>query len=72
VALAARACEAAASHGHTRVVLVGDLSFFGRNGFEAAAPGRIRLPGPADPKRILIRALAAGAWDGVEGDVTLP
>ncbi|HEY5409651.1 MAG TPA: N-acetyltransferase [Caulobacteraceae bacterium] len=71
-ALAARACEAAAEQGHARVVLAGDLSFFERIGFEAPAPGRIRLPGPADPRRILIRALTAGAWDEVEGEVTLP
>ncbi len=72
VALAARACDAAAGHGHARIVLVGDLSFFERIGFTVSAPGCIRLPGPADPRRVLIRALAAGAWEGVEGDVTLP
>lgn len=71
-ALAERACAAAAEQGHARVVLVGDLSFFERIGFEASASGRVRLPGPADPRRVLIRALVAGAWDGVEGDVTLP
>ena len=71
VALSAKACEAAAA-GHQRVVLVGDLSFFQRIGFEALEPGRIRMPGPADPRRILVRALRPGAWDGVEGEVTLP
>ena len=70
--LAARACDAAAEAGHARVVLVGDVSFFGRLGFEVSPPGAIRMPGPADPGRILIRALAPGAWDGVEGVVTLP
>ncbi len=70
--LSARACEAAAAAGHARVVLVGDLGFFERIGFEAPAPGRIRRPGPADPRRILVRALQPGAWDGVEGEVTLP
>ena len=70
--LSARACEAAATAGHARVVLVGDLGFFERIGFEAPEPGRIRMPGPADPRRILVRALKPGAWDGVEGEVTLP
>jgi predicted N-acetyltransferase YhbS len=70
--LAARACDAAAEAGHERVVLVGDLDFFGRLGFEALGPGRIRMPGPADPRRILVRALTPGAWDGVEGLVALP
>ncbi len=70
--LAARACEAAAEAGHARVVLVGDLGFFERFGFEALEPGRIRMPGPADPRRILVRALKPGAWEGVEGEVALP
>jgi predicted N-acetyltransferase YhbS len=70
--LAARACEAAAEAGHARVVLVGDLRFFEKIGFQALAPGRIRMPGPADPGRILVRALTPGAWDGVEGEVALP
>ncbi len=71
-ALSARACEAAAAAGHARIVLVGDLGFFERIGFEAPGAGRMRLPGPADPRRILVRALRPGAWDGVEGEVTLP
>lgn len=70
--LSAQACEAAAAAGHARVVLVGDLGFFERIGFEALGPGRIRMPGPADPRRILVRALRPGAWEGVEGEVTLP
>ena len=70
--IAERACEAAAAAGHSRVVLVGDLGFFERIGFEIAPPGRVRLPGPADPRRILVRALRPGAWDGVEGEVALP
>ncbi len=70
--LAGRACEAAASAGHSRVVLVGDLGFFERLGFEAATPGSIRMPGPADARRILVRALTPGAWEGVAGEATLP
>ena len=71
-ALAGRACTAAAEAGHERIVLVGDLGFFERTGFEALEPGRIRLPGPADPRRVLVKALRPGAWDGVEGEVALP
>ncbi|HEX4098020.1 MAG TPA: N-acetyltransferase [Caulobacteraceae bacterium] len=71
-ALSAHACDAAASAGHARVVLVGDMAFFERVGFEALEPGRIRLPGPADPRRVLVKALRPGAWDGVEGEVALP
>jgi predicted N-acetyltransferase YhbS len=71
-ALSAHACDAAASAGHARVVLVGDMAFFERVGFDALEPGRIRLPGPADPRRVLVKALTPGAWDGVQGEVALP
>jgi predicted N-acetyltransferase YhbS len=70
--LVQRACEAAAGAGHGLVVLVGDLGFFERSGFQRLEPGRVRLPGPADPRRILVRALRPGALDGVQGEVTLP
>lgn len=72
VALASRACEAAAEAGHARVVLVGDLGFFERLGFEPLRPGKVRMPGPADERRILALSLTPGAWDGVEGEVALP
>ena len=72
IALSARACEAAAAAGHHRVVLVGDLAFFERLGFQALEPGRIRMQGPADPRRVLVRALTPGAWDGVQGEAALP
>jgi predicted N-acetyltransferase YhbS len=70
--LARRACEAAAGQGHELVVLVGDLGFFEKLGFERAPPGSVRLPGPADPQRILVRALKPGATDGLEGELALP
>jgi predicted N-acetyltransferase YhbS len=71
-ALVAQACEAAHAHGHDLVVLVGDLGFFERLGFERLEPGRIRLPGPADPHRVLVKALRDGALEGVEGVLALP
>jgi predicted N-acetyltransferase YhbS len=37
------------------VMLVGDLSFFGRMGFEIVPNGQIIMPGPVDPKRLLWR-----------------
>lgn len=70
--LAARACEAAAAAGHACVVLVGDLGFFERLGFEQLEPGRVRMPGPADPRRVLVKALKPGALEGLEGLVALP
>lgn len=66
-ALAEAACQAAAADGHKLVVLVGDEPFFGRVGFSAAPKGSVRLPGPVDPARVLLRELAPGAGEGVSG-----
>lgn len=71
-ALVERACAAAAEAGHELVVLVGDLGFFARMGFERLPGGQVRLPGPADPSRILVKALKPGALDGLEGEAALP
>lgn len=50
------ALDASATAGETAVLLVGDTSFFAPLGFSLAYG--IILPGPVDPSRILINALA--------------
>ena len=70
--LVERACEAAARAGHAVVLLVGDAPYFARMGFVALEPGRLVMPGPADPRGTLVRALKPGALDGLGGQVTLP
>lgn len=47
------------------VVLVGDLDYYGRLGFDVATRGRIILPGPVDPARLLI-------WRGGDGTRAAP
>jgi predicted N-acetyltransferase YhbS len=37
------------------VILVGDLSFFGAQGFEIVPLGQLVMPGPVDPNRLLWR-----------------
>lgn len=59
----ARACEAAAAAGETHVVLVGDEAYFGRVGFANAPARGVIMPGPVDPRRVLVRALTAQAQD---------
>jgi len=66
-ALIRHACEAAKDAGHTVVLLVGDLAYFGELGF-AAASG-VAMPGPVDPRRVLARALKPGATDELAGPV---
>jgi len=52
------------------VVLVGDLSYYARMGFQLVPVGRIRLPGPVDPERILAREISDGALERFEGLVS--
>jgi predicted N-acetyltransferase YhbS len=66
--LTERACDAAADAGHRLIVLVGDMPLFGPLGF-VPAPG-VRIPGPVDQRRVLVRALEPGAADGLEGLVS--
>jgi predicted N-acetyltransferase YhbS len=67
-ALIERACEAAADAGHASIVLVGDMPLFGPHGFVPAP--RVIMPGPVDRRRVLARALMAGADEALEGLVT--
>jgi predicted N-acetyltransferase YhbS len=66
-ALTARALEAARGKGHRLVVLVGDEPYYGRLGFKPIPKGRVSMPGPVDPARLLVCELASGAFDGVAG-----
>ncbi len=60
----------AAKKGGTKLILlVGDEPYYARMGFAKVAHGRVKLPGPVDPDRVLIAELAPGAFEGVEGAV---
>jgi predicted N-acetyltransferase YhbS len=68
-ALVNASLEAARKAGAKLALLVGDEPYYARMGFKRAPPGRIALPGPADPARVLICELQAGAFEGVNGKV---
>jgi len=51
------------------VLLVGDEPYYGRFGFRTVPPGRITLPGPVDPVRLLAAELMTGALAEFEGMV---
>ena len=68
-ALIARAHEDAAAKGHRLVILVGDEPYYAKSGFKAIPPGRLVMPGPVDPARVLVAELVPGAFDGVSGRV---
>lgn len=68
-ALIRRACEAAAAEGHRLIVLVGDEAYYAPLGFSAGPARAVRLPGPVDQNRVLVRALSRGAANALAGAV---
>ncbi|ABD86946.1 GCN5-related N-acetyltransferase [Rhodopseudomonas palustris BisB18] len=68
-ALLDRALGDAKAKGHRLVLLVGDADYYARVGFKPIARGRVTMPGPVDPKRLLVAELADGAFAGVEGAI---
>jgi predicted N-acetyltransferase YhbS len=65
--LVSEALEAARAGAIALVVLVGDEPYYGRFGFRPVPPGRITLPGPVDPRRILAAELAPAALSAYRG-----
>ena len=64
-----KSLEAARTAGHQLVLLVGDMSYYGKMGFSPVPPGRLVFAGPVDPDRLLYCELVEGAFDGVKGKV---
>jgi len=54
--------------GYGIVLLVGDLSYYGRFGFRAAAAHGLFMPGE-DPRRLQVLELESGALAGIAGDL---
>jgi predicted N-acetyltransferase YhbS len=54
-ALVERACSAAQACGEAAVLLVGDPAFFRRFDFAAGPARLVRMPGPVDQGRVLLR-----------------
>ncbi len=69
-ALMAKSMEAARNGGHRLVILVGDEPYYRRVGFKRAPQGRLTMPGPVDPARLLYCELVEGAFEGVTGAIT--
>ena len=66
---AVAACRAKGGNG---VVLVGTESFFAPLGFSVVPNGRLRLPGPVDPARLLWLELRGGGFNNVRGEMGPP
>ncbi len=72
IALMEHGLKAAREIGHKLVVLVGDEAYYGKVGFGKIPPGRIMLPGPVAPERLLVCELEPGAFSGVSGMASAP
>ena len=59
----------ARAEGFGLVLLVGDMSYYGRFGFQPVPAGQIALPGPVDPARLLALELVPGELVPASGQV---
>jgi predicted N-acetyltransferase YhbS len=59
--------DAARAKGHSLVILVGDEPYYARIGFKRVPPGRLLLPGPVAPERLLYCELTENAFAGASG-----
>ena len=71
-ALIERAVALSDAAGERLTVLVGDQSYFGPLGFQPVPRGRITLPGPVDPRRILWRGREAADLVAAGGLLRVP
>jgi predicted N-acetyltransferase YhbS len=67
--LIGEALDRARAAGWSRVVLVGDEPYYRRFGFSREAARALSFPPPTNPDRLLARALAPDAFEGVSGMV---
>jgi predicted N-acetyltransferase YhbS len=68
-ALVGEGLARARGEGFALVLLVGDMPYYARFGFQPVPPGQIALPGPVDPARLLAVELVPGALAGAAGMV---
>lgn len=68
-ALVKASLDAARVQGHKLVLLVGDEPYYKRFGFKRVPRGKLTMPGPVDPQRVLICELTENALDGVSGQI---
>ncbi len=67
-----RGLDDAKAMGFKLVILVGDQNYYVKVGFGPVPPGRLTMPGPVDPARLLYRELDMGAFGRAHGPITKP
>ena len=68
-ALVRHVLQEAGKVGHAFVLLVGDEPYYGPLGFAGIPAGRVKMPGPVDPARLLVAELRPGSAKGLTGAV---
>ena len=63
------ALDAAKAAGHGLVLLVGDQPYYARFGFFPVPKGKLDMPGPVDPARLLAAEVVPGALERASGRV---
>ncbi len=69
-ALVKKSLDAARKANFKLVILVGDEPYYKRFGFKRVPMGRLKMPGPVDPARLLCRELEEGALENATGAIT--
>lgn len=59
----------ARARGDRLMLLVGDAPYYGPLGFHAVSAAKVQMPGPVDPRRVLLCELVEGAAATAEGMV---
>jgi predicted N-acetyltransferase YhbS len=72
LALVRDAVAACRASGGAGIVLVGAERFFRPAGFSVVPKGRVSLPGPVDPARLLWLELKPGGLDKAQGQLSAP
>lgn len=68
-ALLERSAHAVRALRRDLIILVGDEPYYARSGYKRVPPGRMTLPGPVNPMRVLALELEPGAMARVSGEV---
>lgn len=69
-ALVRIAVDAAQRKNSEAVILVGDPSYYCALGFAPLPPGTLSFPGPVDPRRILVSAIADNVQQRMRGTIS--
>jgi predicted N-acetyltransferase YhbS len=69
ISLMQRGIDEARKLGFASMILVGEEPYYARVGFAKLPQGRVRMPGPVNPERLLGLALKDGALSALSGEV---